>query len=132
MLSRNSFSRTHTRLMPRLGLQATSLPDLVNFNLICQSAVSRKAICMCACVYMCIGEREEEGKKRKEWRPHSFLIKLETEAAINHYYLEKLKLAVRECVSPLSHTYKAFSTRTRIVCNTTDSILFIRCRMHCM
>lgn len=57
-------------------------------------------------VYMCIGEREKEGDKRKEWRPHSFLIKLETEAAINHYYLEKLRLPVRMCFACRMHTRK--------------------------
>jgi len=95
--------------MPRLGLQATSLPDLVNFNLICQSAVSRKAVCVHVCVGIHVYRREEEGgEKWKEWRPHSFLIKLETEAAINHYYLEKLKLAVRMCFACRMHTRKPF------------------------
>lgn len=39
--------------------------------------------------------RRRWGRRRwEEWRPHRFLIKLETVGAraINHYYLEKLKL----------------------------------------
>lgn len=41
--------------------------------------------------------RGTESERGKEWRPHRFLIKLETEVAINHYYLEKLKLTARMC-----------------------------------
>jgi len=73
--------------MPRLGLQATSLPDLVNFNLICQSAVSRKGRVYVRARVRVYGRWEGRGERgrgegeRKEWRPHSFLIKLETEAA---------------------------------------------------
>lgn len=96
--------------MPRLGLQATSLPDLVNFNLICQSAVSRKAGCIEGVAGGggdTRGKGEGGGTERKEWRPHRFLIKLETEVAINHYYLEKLKPAGENvcCVSRLSCAY---------------------------
>lgn len=90
---------------------------------------------------MCIGEREKEGKKRKEWRPHSFLIKLETEATINHYYLEILKLTVRTCVSPVvyMHTHEPFLYATRVVLSVTRQILRCvytlsrcqRCRVAC-